>query len=361
MGGLLRRTLQEVVKSGVVMFVPYSWSIHSSSSETWNAIWGTFGTWTTADTIGMRREFYEYLVQQEIFFSLLAILPLLLYSIIYGEKLTNRGSISIAGISVFLSLLVTQLAIYTRVVPSVVSLAIFIFVFWPIIRNSWPAPLRNEEPEKEQGLLQKIRKLQRENIPMDAATYVWVGMVVFPAFLGVIIQSSQYHYHIDIQLLGGLSTFVYDYSQYLPIGNNPLSINSAFGFMTATHVLIGLLFWIFNLLLGVTTLRCILGKATKKPVYVLTALWILATVIPFIITISIGVGYLIPLPFYPILMLLFTKYMHAPTHYTLVSDETIDVFGETIESSSTIGERGVEENHSDSETESVEDSEIAQN
>ena len=100
----------------------------------------------------MSRELYEYLVQQELFLSLLAILPLLLYSIVYGEKPTNSRNITIAGVSVFLALLVTQQAIYARVVPSVVSLAIFIFVFWPIIRNSWPAPLRNKEPEKDQGI-----------------------------------------------------------------------------------------------------------------------------------------------------------------------------------------------------------------
>ena len=182
---------------------------------------------------------------------------------------------------------------------------------------------------------------------MDAATYVWVGMVVFPAFLAVVINSSENYYHISILMLGGLSTFVYDYSQYLPIGNNPLSINSAFAFMTATNVFLGLLIWIFNLVLGIATLRYIQGKATKKPVYILTALWILVTAILLIIIISMGFGYIIPLPLYPILMLLFTKYMHAPNQTAIVTDETIHVPEETIESSIDIREIGAEENHSD--------------
>ena len=250
-----RKTLMLIIKTVIVIVIPYIISIHSSSSETSITVTGILGIWTTADTTGMTPELHYQIIQNDLFFSLLAILPLLFYSHFIGEGLNNKKNIFFAGLSVITSLMVflvvLTMAIWILVLPYVIPLAIFVFIFWPIIRNSWSSQYTSKTPEESQKILSKIRRLQREMFPLDIATFVWIGMVIIPSFIGIMIHSSSNYYNMVISLGGGLPLVVYDYLWQLPINRSTPLIVSNFGFITTASIFMGgLLIWIPNLLLG---------------------------------------------------------------------------------------------------------------
>ncbi|MFW9844779.1 MAG: hypothetical protein ACFFEV_09400, partial [Candidatus Thorarchaeota archaeon] len=133
------------------------------------------------------------------------------------------------------------------------------------------------------------------------------------------------------QFAGGLSEFYYSYTWVSFSGSGETVGLMTVIFTTASWVYLGgILFWTLDMLLGIITLRFILGKSTKKRVYILVTLLVLIYAIPALISgifsfIS-GFGYyLIPLPFIPLLMLLFSKFVHAPVQEEIATQEMIRV------------------------------------
>jgi multisubunit Na+/H+ antiporter MnhF subunit len=218
------------------------------------------------------------------------------------------------------------------VLPSVVSLAIFVFVFWPLLKNSWPSFHHSESIQLKQGIPSKLRRILSEIVPINTATLVWMSMIVFPAVVSIsnfTATETQVTYNISIS--GGLSLVTYEYTWFHFSGQFFPYINTMFIYSLAGWAsLTTSLFWILNLWLGVTTLRFILGKSTKKRVHMLATLTILIYAIPsFLMLMSsllTGLGiYTIPLPFYPIIMVFVTRFVHPPSQREPITEDMIRI------------------------------------
>jgi len=281
--------------------------------------------------------------QNQILFSLLFILPLLVFAFFFGEKSLDRNCIIAASISILLSFITVYLltpdynliAGYPSpnlVVPGVISLAIFVFVFWPLLKNSWPSPRIIEEVRQKKGIRSKIRRALMRVVPFNMATLVWVSMSVFPAVLTIsnmIFAESQVSYNLWIS--GGLPTVSYQYLWFISSGQLYPLMDSTFLFnMAAWTSLIGLLIWSLNLILGILTLRFVMGKSSMRRVRTLATILILFYLIPSVVitgaSLLSGLGlYTIPLPFYPLAMLLVAKYASPPDQGQSTGEEMIRI------------------------------------
>jgi len=370
-----KRIVLLILKTAVILLIPYFWLFDSSSTVRTYTIISTWGIWHQGSYSVYTDDLGPIWLQNQILYSLLFIIPLLLFSLIFSNRAISRDSIIAAVVSVFASFIILDLLTpdyyFTQpysyqVVPNVISLAIFVFVFWPIIRNSWPLPKRDENAEKEQGIRNKIRRFQHENFPFDVATFTWIGLSILPAVFALTVDIvPEMHTLINFSFSGGLTDLYYSYNSNVFSGSAHPLIQTSLILATAHSVSISALpIWSFNLLLAIITLRCILGKSTKKRVYSLVAISILIYTIPsvlfVIVSIISGMGYYpISLPIYPLLILVFTKYVHAPSQSEQGPGEMIQVPLRTRISS--IFERGRSKKESPSEVEAVseEDSEIS--
>lgn len=337
-----KRFVLLIAKVVAVLLIPYYLIVDSTSgfnSSTHIIFAGTWGvSYGSFEIMGP----IPFWAQNQLVFSLLFILPMIAFSHFYGERTLDRKCVTAAAISVALSYSITYLSTTalgvnlfltspTIILPSIVSLSIFVFVFWPLLKNSWTALHRSYTIQEEQGILSKLHKVLRETVPINTATLMWVSLVIFPANLmyssGGIpeVNNSMYLF-----VSGGLPIVSYQYSYIGGVIGNPY-IQNYFLFNIASAVSpVGLIMWIFSLLLGITTLQFILGKSTIKRVRVLAIVAILAYTIPSLVilvsSLLFGMGALaIPLPLYPITMLLVAKFIHAPVQKEQPSEEMIRV------------------------------------
>ncbi|TFH08827.1 MAG: hypothetical protein E4H14_05655 [Candidatus Thorarchaeota archaeon] len=373
----LKRIILLIVKITVVLAIPYYWLIDSTRTNTTSVFTGLWGISQGGLSYEGASPFIPIWADNQILFSLLFILPLIAFSLFYEQRTLDRKCIAAAGVSAFISCIVTFLSTPnmflsllflgpTLVVPNVVSLSIFVFVFWPLLRNLWPTIHSTELVQKESRRLSKVRRVFSKYVPINIATLVWVSGIIFPGIVTIanyMVSETQLSYSLGIS--GGLPTISYYYTWFTSGGSYHPSYLSEFIFITASGISpIELLFWSLNLWLGVTTLQFILGKSTIKRVRILAIVAILMYAIPAIISFAIllafGMGFLsIPLPFYPIIMLLVAKFVHAPTQKEPISGEMIHVPLKTRISSIFERGRSKKESPSDVEIVSEEDTEIS--
>jgi hypothetical protein len=225
-----------------------------------------------------------------------------------------------------------SLVMPNRALPSVVSLSIFAFVFWPLLKNSWPSVESGEELRNRQGIIIKLKALLKEVFPRNIPAFVWACMVIFPVSMTLSgLMFSDTHVSYYIQMISGISRTTYSYQWNLNTGDLYPSIFSEFYFATSAWAsLPQILVWLLNLWLGITTLRFINGYSTKRMVRLLASVIILIYVVAdFLVTIVSliwgGIYSAIPLPFYPIAMLLIAKFVHAPLPVAQSKEEMIHV------------------------------------
>jgi hypothetical protein len=361
-----------IVKIGAVLLIPYYLLITTNNTSTSVILTGMWGVSQGELFVTGVNPIW---VQNQFLFALLFILPIVVFSFFYNEKPVDKKCIRAAEVSVLLSFIITFLTTLlfgsafilmapSLVAPSVVSLSIFVFVFWPLLQNSWPSIQGAEVIQKGQRRISKIREFVSKVIPINMATLVWLSIVIFPAVLTITsFVNSETVISINYLISGGLSVISYQYQWFTGGGFYP-AISIDLTLILASAIFYdSLLIWSFNLWLGVTTLQYILGKSTIKRVRVLALVSILFFAIPAVImsTMSLFFGselISLPLPFYPIIMLLVAKFVHAPTPKEPSSGEMIHV--PLITRISSIFERGrsKKESPSDVEIVSEEDTEM---
>ena len=230
--------------------------------------------------------------------------------------------------------------------------------------NSWPSHHDTKVIQKDQGKLSKIRSVFSKNVSINIATLVWVAIVIFPAVLGFSGMASEVSVTMNYSISGGLSNIIYNYWWIQGSGYYPVIVTDFTFFIPSVASPQLLLMWSLNLWLGVTTLQYVLGKSTKKRVRILAIVIILIDAIQALLMsvsgLMFGMGFLsIPLPFYPITMLLVAKFVHAPVPKDPQSEEMIRVPIRTRISSIFSRRKSSEESTPISEPDLVEDSEIS--
>jgi hypothetical protein len=157
-------------------------------------------------------------------------------------------------------------------------------------------------------------------------------MIVFPTMLqlgGLMFSERNVSYTLSIS--GGLSSVLYMYYWALPSGQvNPI-ISADFYFMSAAWMTPwNLAIWVCNLWLGIVTLRFVNGKTTIKRVRALAAAIIVIDLIPSLLIMLLfsfwGPGmFIVPLPFFPIAMVLMARFVHPPVPQSFPSEEMIRI------------------------------------
>ena len=321
-----RKIVFLIVKIAVVLLIPYYWIVHSGSTSNSLTLTGTWGiSQGTMEIIGP----VPIWAINQLLFALMFILPLIAFSYFYKERALDRRCLTAAGVSVFLSFLITFMSsaftgalflmiIPSLVVPCVVSLSVFVFVFWPLLRNSWQSIDDDEVIQKESEKPSSSRKVLGMIFPINTATLVWVSMVIFPSIITISSQIlGETSVTMNLWMSGGLPTIAYQYQWVRGGGYYPTIFSDLTFGIASTISPQAVLIWSLNLWLGITTLQYVLGKATLKRVRILALVAFLISLIPallvYINELMHGIGTItIPLPFYPIIMLLVAKFIHAP-------------------------------------------------
>jgi hypothetical protein len=143
----IRKSLLLVIKMIVIVIFPYYFVNSSTRTTSISNMVGTWGQWP--------REIFAppfpdvFWESYQIFIALLFIVPLAIFSFVYQQKQVDKKCIGAAFVAISISCIIAYL--FTpqygyidprwsmfNVVPNVVSLAIFVFVFWPLLHNVWP-------------------------------------------------------------------------------------------------------------------------------------------------------------------------------------------------------------------------------
>jgi len=159
-----------------------------------------------------------------------------------------------------------------------------------------------------------------------------MALIVFPSVLTVRgLQISETQVYYDLVLSGGLGDFYYSYIWFRSPGQIYPVLHASTTLSTATWISpVGALLWILNLWLGLTTLQFVLGKSTLKRVRIIAIASVLIYAIPSSILIAAsllsGMPYFtIPLPFYPLVMLLVAKFVKPPSQEGPITEEMIRI------------------------------------
>ncbi len=330
-------------KSIVVLLIPYYLILDSHASgalraETTYLISGLIGYTSSPGIIyewpDMPTVFWE---QNQVIFSLLFISPMILFSFCFAEYKTGKKSIIIGIGAILISILSLNLLspYYTLyglgtfyfLVPNVVSVSIFVFVFWTLLRNTWRNVPVSENPPQKERKFAKMRDTLGEWFPGNISTLIWMCMTFIPAFITIYLQSIetsiQYGYHI----LGGIYFIYYDY-RYFTSGFGSSTFSTLYVELGSGTSLYGQILWIANVILGIFTLQYIRKEIPRKRFNTAIGIVLLINIIPpifytFMANAFVSTGFFqIPLPIFPVIMLLLAKFAHMPEGY---SEDMIEV------------------------------------
>ncbi len=327
-----------VIKTIFVILIPYYWIISSntvtgSRMETTYLISGILGYWASPGGSYSQPQVQEVFWQQnQLLYSILFIIPMLLYAFYFNKRQTDSKSI-IAGFgAIFVSFISIYLTtpfyatgsfsvLFYLSVPNLISLSMFVFVFWPLLQNSLPLKEKLEESNTEEGILNQIRRILGKWFPLNIATLIWTCLAILPiTLLLYVFVSSGIEANFTFTLLGGLYFLTYDYieltsvGQYYPYRHINLSFVSV---VWASYLILAI--WIVNLLLGILTIRVIQGESTRRRYNRAMGIVFLVIVLPttFITVISYLLPqhgfFTIPLPLYLIVLFLLSKFVQLPT------------------------------------------------
>jgi len=315
-----KKVLPLLIKIILVLIIPYYLVTFSTRTTSESSIIGTWGHWPEElFTSPFTDSFWE---SYQLIIALLFIAPLVVFSFVYQHKQVDRKCIGSALVAISISCIATyifipqysflnvRMSIY-NVVPNVVSLSLFVFVFWPLLQNSWPSTSVMKD-EEEQVIVKRLRNIIARTVPLNAATVVWIALLTLPATLivsNLFVTESQVT-SIFI-LVGGLLSIQHDYWYIMVSGINPTIWSYFYLIIARWSTVSDLLVLILNLSIGITAFRFIQGEATKKRVYILIILSFLVYAISFVIMMGrMTIG--IPLPIFQIFMLFVMKYAQVP-------------------------------------------------
>ena len=343
----MNRIVVIIAKIAFALLIPYYCIINSNTItlgriQTYCLISDIFGQWQLPGfQVSLPSNQVVFWQQNQILYSILFILPMILFAFFFSERETDIESIVFGiGAAVASYAIVfratpmfntgTIAPFYDMFVPSVVSLSIFIFVFWSLLRNSLPSNELAGELSNREGVLPRIREGLGKLFPRSVTTLIWICLVIFPTSLLLIVYiPSATETQLSLYLTGGLSSLSYYYiSQPGPSPRYPV-IHITTNFMTATWAsFFTIAIWIVNLLVGIAAILFIRGKIRKwifnRLVWIIFVILVIPNILMTLITgLSFTNGYYnIPLPLYLIAMLLVAKFVHLPTESP---DEMIQV------------------------------------
>ncbi len=322
-----RKYFPFLIKIMIVLIIPYYLVNISTRTTSINFITGIWGHWPLQ--IFTPPVVYQFWQPYQLLIALLFITPLIIFAYVYRQKQVDRRCILSALGAVSISCIATYL--FTpqfyfvplswrayNVVPNVISLSIFIFVFWPLLQKTWSSThvTRNEREEKE-GVMTRLRNNIVRVIPLNAATAVWVALAIMPAIITVInITIIESHVTYVFTLAGGLYNIQHEYFSIIGRGYYP-TFWSDFYLITAGCITMSdLLVWTLNMWTGITALNFVKGEATKRRVYILMTLSFLVYAIPSIVIMGVSPHVYIPLPIFQIFIIFVMKYVRLPVSDT---------------------------------------------
>lgn len=336
----INRGVEIIIKIVFVLLIPYYFVMISDSSapirmQTTYLISGIIGYWSTPGVSYSFPQQDVFWQQNQLLFSILFILPMILFALYLDERQTDNRSI-ITGIA---AILVSYLSIYATTpffvtdapadlfflsLPNVVSLSMFVFVFWPLLKNSLPSRETIGNNSEKEGVLARIQENLGKWFPRNAATLILICLVISPTFLVLNIYiPSGTETQLGVTLSGGLYVLVYSYISVT--GSRHISMS----FETAGWAsLFVMAMWIINLLVGLVTIQYLRGKSTKRLFNRVVGVVFLILVVPIsllgiFVNLFGSTGYYpIPLPIYLVAMVLAAKFVHLPTE---PSDDMIKV------------------------------------
>jgi len=350
-GGFLLSYINRIVgiiaRIAFVLLIPYYCIINSNTTtlgriQTNYLISDIFSQWQSPGfQISLPSNQEVFWQQNQILYSILFILPMVLFAFFFSERETDIESIVLGiGATVTSYALLyratpmfnigTIAPYYDKFVPNVVSLSMFIFVFWSLLRNSFPSKEVAGERIKKEGLLPRIREVLGKLFPRSVTTLIWICLVIFPTYLILnVYVPSETETQLSLYLMGGLYSLSSDYiSLPGPSIHYPV-IRITTNFMTAVWAsFFTIAVWIVNLLVGIAAILFIRGKIRKwifdRLVWIVFVILVIPNILMTLIAgLSFASGYYnIPLPFYLIAMVLVAKYVHLPTES---SEEMIQV------------------------------------
>jgi hypothetical protein len=169
----VKRIIIAAIKAAIVILLPYYWIVHTVYehpllNETQNIISGAWGMLLSGGYIYTPYEPVRFWYYNQILLSLLFVLPLFAFAFIFGERPPDRTGILTAGFVVFATSISTYLltpdyilgsmtALPERALPCVISVSVFVVVFWPLLKNSWPKLSNPEIPLEKQSTFKKLR------------------------------------------------------------------------------------------------------------------------------------------------------------------------------------------------------------
>ena len=241
-----KKILSIAIKTISVLLIPYVFMIDSHttgglSMDTSYLISGLIGHWVSAGSSYTWPTTITFWQGNQLLYSILFMLPMILFAYFFDEREIDRRSV-VAGIiatlvpffalfvsTPFIPAGITPILFYL-VLPNVITLAMFVFVFWWFLRKTWPISVKDVDVETESG---KVRRILREWIPRDVASIIWLCLVVFPTYIAMyVLFGVESETHYTIQISGGLYYVFYDYMQFTGSGYYPTRFLS-FGFETA--------------------------------------------------------------------------------------------------------------------------------
>ncbi len=334
----INQILVIILKLAFVLLIPYyivavADTITGNRMQVTYIIAGILGYWTSAHSSYAPNIGQDVFWQQnQLLYSILFILPMLLFAYFFSNERTDRVSIG-AGLG---AVLVSYFAVYLLTpfymtgtaspliylsIPNLISCSMFVFVFWPLLKNSLPkGEIASERSEREE-ISAKIRDVLRSWFPRNIASLIWICLIIFPLFTTFLIYApSASEAQMYLRLYGGPSIFTYDYISVASPGLYYPYTHILATFQTAAWAtVIDVAIWIANLLLGILTINVIKGGVTKKRFNQIISVVLLIVVIPPIALTLIAnlfggsTGYFsIPLPFYLISMVLVARFGKLP-------------------------------------------------
>ncbi|MFX1484911.1 MAG: hypothetical protein ACFFCP_17170 [Promethearchaeota archaeon] len=336
----INRGVEIIIKIVFVLLIPYYFVMISDSSapirmQTTYLISGIIGYWSIPGIVYSFPQQVVFWQQNQLLFSILFILPMILFALYLGEKQTDNKSI-VTGIG---AILVSYLSMYLTTpnfitgtfapldylsLPNVVSLSMFVFVFWPLLKNSLPPRETIGTNNERKRVLARLRETLGKWFPRNAATLTWTCLVIFPTFLFLSVYiPSETETQLGVTLSGGLYVLVYSYTAFSGYRHITMSFETA---AWASFFILAM--WIINLLVGIITIQYLRGKSTKRLLNRAVGVVFLILMVPiFLLGIFVNLfgatGYYpIPLPIYLVAIVLVAKYIHLPAE---PSDEMIKV------------------------------------
>lgn len=326
-----KKALSLLIKIILILIIPYYLVTFSTRNTSDSSIVGTWGQWPEEILASQFPD--SFWQSNQIWIALLFMLPLIIFAIVYQQKQVDRKCIGSAVGAISISYIATGLfspQFYfvdirysiANIVPNVVTLSVFVFVFWPLLQNSWPSISPAKDEREEEGGIKKLRNIIANAVPLNAATAVWLALVILPTTLIVSnINISANSVTSVVTLVGGLFSVHHDYLYIMGGGYYP-TIYSYFYLIVARWPAVSdLLVLILNLSIGIAAFRFIQGEGTKKRVYILMLLSFLVYAIPNVFTIGFAIRW-IPLPIFQIFMFFVVKYVKVP-----ISDSSVDTIG----------------------------------